>query len=146
MDKLLILLSQDKKYVNYIINGKNLVDIIKEKIRIWLDTDEMKEKIRLFHMTTDVGVIGSYKGLHPKTIFHPSRHLLDSPDPGYDYVDGKVVILVCGLCGCSLCDDIAIKITLKDGWKLKRTWKAIIFPLIGKKLVNLGVKIKRLFK
>jgi glycosyltransferase involved in cell wall biosynthesis len=36
----------------------------------------------------------------------------------------------------------SIKISLKDGWKLKRTWNAILFPLLGDRLVNTGVKIK----
>ena len=40
----------------------------------------------------------------------------------------------------------SIKIALQDGWKLQRTWKAIFFPLLGKKVVNLGVKIKSVFK
>ena len=38
-----------------------------------------------------------------------------------------------------------MKLAIKDGWKLKSTWKSIFFPIIGSKLVNLGVRIKRLF-
>ncbi len=40
----------------------------------------------------------------------------------------------------------SMKIALRDGWKLKHTWKAILFPLLGSKIVNLGVKIKSIFK
>jgi glycosyltransferase involved in cell wall biosynthesis len=40
----------------------------------------------------------------------------------------------------------SIKIALRDGWKLKRTWKAILFPLLGKRLVSIGVSIKQIFK
>ena len=40
----------------------------------------------------------------------------------------------------------SVKTALKDGWKLKQTWKAILFPLLGEKMVSLGVKIKSVFK
>jgi len=36
--------------------------------------------------------------------------------------------------------------SLRDGWKLKRTWQALLFPLIGKKGVAAGVRIKNWFK
>lgn len=36
--------------------------------------------------------------------------------------------------------------SLKSGWKLSATWKALIFPLIGKKAVKAGVRIKKIFK
>ena len=36
--------------------------------------------------------------------------------------------------------------SIKDGWKLKRTWKALVFPLLGDRIVKLGVKIKGTFK
>jgi glycosyltransferase involved in cell wall biosynthesis len=39
-----------------------------------------------------------------------------------------------------------IRYSIKDGWKLKRTWKGLLFPLMGKRLVGTGVRIKRLFK
>ena len=39
-----------------------------------------------------------------------------------------------------------IRYSLRDGWKLKLTWKGILFPLMGKRLVGTGVRIKRLFK
>ncbi len=37
-------------------------------------------------------------------------------------------------------------LSLRDGWKIARTWKALFFPLLGNDLVNLGVKIKRAFR
>ncbi len=40
----------------------------------------------------------------------------------------------------------SISIALKDGWKLKQTWKAIIFPLLGENCVKFGVKIKTFFR
>ncbi|WP_430934754.1 glycosyltransferase family A protein [Saccharicrinis sp. 156] len=36
-----------------------------------------------------------------------------------------------------------IRLSLKDGWKLKQTWKGILFPLLGEKIINKGVAIKR---
>nr|WP_321222058.1 glycosyltransferase family A protein [uncultured Psychroserpens sp.] len=36
-----------------------------------------------------------------------------------------------------------IKIALKDGWALSRTWRAIIFPILGKNLVQSVVKLKQ---
>lgn len=35
-----------------------------------------------------------------------------------------------------------IATSLKDGWKLSQTWKALLFPIIGKKVVKAAVKIK----
>lgn len=39
-----------------------------------------------------------------------------------------------------------IRYSLHDGWKLTSTWKSILFPLMGKKWVRTGVRIKGLFK
>jgi glycosyltransferase involved in cell wall biosynthesis len=39
-----------------------------------------------------------------------------------------------------------IRFSLRDGWKLKRTWKGVLFPLMGKRLVSAGVRIKKAFK
>lgn len=39
-----------------------------------------------------------------------------------------------------------IKISLKDGWKLSSTWKALLFPLLSDKILGFGVKFKRLFR
>ncbi|WP_178990261.1 glycosyltransferase family 2 protein [Winogradskyella schleiferi] len=36
-----------------------------------------------------------------------------------------------------------IKLALRDGWKLKKTWKAIIFPILGDNYVKAGVKVKQ---
>jgi glycosyltransferase involved in cell wall biosynthesis len=38
-----------------------------------------------------------------------------------------------------------IRLALKDGWRLSSTWKAIVFPIIGERLVNIGVAIKQKF-
>lgn len=35
---------------------------------------------------------------------------------------------------------------IRDGWKDSRTWKMLLFPLMGKRLVNAGVTVKKLFK
>jgi hypothetical protein len=35
---------------------------------------------------------------------------------------------------------------LKYGWKRKQTYKMLIFPLLGNKIVNIGVKIKKILK
>jgi len=34
------------------------------------------------------------------------------------------------------------RISLRDGWKLSKTWKALLFPWLGERIVQLGVKIK----
>jgi hypothetical protein len=39
-----------------------------------------------------------------------------------------------------------ILLSLKDGWKIKSTWRAILFPLLGEKTVQTGVKLKSLFR
>jgi glycosyltransferase involved in cell wall biosynthesis len=39
---------------------------------------------------------------------------------------------------------VIVRYALRDGWRLKRTWRTILFALMGKRLVNTGVKIKRL--
>lgn len=33
--------------------------------------------------------------------------------------------------------------SIRDGWRLARTWKALIFPVLGSKLIDMGVKMKR---
>lgn len=40
----------------------------------------------------------------------------------------------------------SIKTALKDGWKLKQTWKAILFPVLGEKFVKFGVKLKTILR
>ncbi len=35
---------------------------------------------------------------------------------------------------------------IKEGWKVPQTWKAIIFPIIGKRIVHAGVRLKALFR
>ncbi len=39
-----------------------------------------------------------------------------------------------------------VKILLKSGWKKKQTYKMLLFPLIGQRLVDLGVKVKSTIK
>lgn len=39
-----------------------------------------------------------------------------------------------------------VRYSLRDGWKLKRTWRGVLFPLMGKRLVGAGIRVKRLFK
>ena len=39
-----------------------------------------------------------------------------------------------------------IKDSLKVGWKLSNTWRAIIFPILGDKFVKTGMSIKKKFK
>lgn len=39
-----------------------------------------------------------------------------------------------------------IRVSLRDGWKLSKTWKAILFPLLGDDIIIAGVKLKRFFK
>jgi len=38
------------------------------------------------------------------------------------------------------------KSSLLDGWKITNTWKQLLFPLLGKRLLQTGVTIKQLFK
>jgi len=35
---------------------------------------------------------------------------------------------------------------LRDGWKIPKTWRLLIFPVLGKGFVNLGVRIKGLLR
>lgn len=39
-----------------------------------------------------------------------------------------------------------LKLAVHDGWKLKSTWRAVLFPLLGKKVVQTGVRIKNIFR
>ena len=39
-----------------------------------------------------------------------------------------------------------LQTAIKDGWKLKATYKSILFPLLGDKLIATGVKLKKHFK
>lgn len=39
-----------------------------------------------------------------------------------------------------------VRESIRDGWKIKYTWKAIILPLLGKKIIQKGVAIKNKFK
>ncbi len=36
-----------------------------------------------------------------------------------------------------------VRFSLKDGWKLSKTWRAILFPLLGNKVVKKGVELKK---
>jgi glycosyltransferase involved in cell wall biosynthesis len=36
-----------------------------------------------------------------------------------------------------------IRLALRDGWRLSETWKAIVFPILGEKLVNACVILKQ---
>jgi hypothetical protein len=35
---------------------------------------------------------------------------------------------------------------LRDGWKIPKTYRLLLFPILGKGFVNAGVKIKGVFK
>lgn len=39
-----------------------------------------------------------------------------------------------------------LKVAIRDGWKLKKTWKLILFPLLGEKGIRLGVTLKKALK
>lgn len=39
-----------------------------------------------------------------------------------------------------------IGISIKEGWKLSSTWKAILFPMLGSKFVKTGVKVKNFMR
>jgi glycosyltransferase involved in cell wall biosynthesis len=39
-----------------------------------------------------------------------------------------------------------IQIALKDGWKLSTTWRSILYGLLGSKILEKGVKLKRAFR
>lgn len=39
-----------------------------------------------------------------------------------------------------------ISVSIQSGWKLSHTWKAIFFPLLGKRIVAKGVSMKKLLK
>jgi glycosyltransferase involved in cell wall biosynthesis len=39
-----------------------------------------------------------------------------------------------------------VRQAMKDGWKSSATWKAIFLPILGKKIVNVGVRLKSFLK
>lgn len=39
-----------------------------------------------------------------------------------------------------------VYLAVKDGWRLRQTWKGILFPILGDKLVQNGVNIKKAFR
>jgi glycosyltransferase involved in cell wall biosynthesis len=39
-----------------------------------------------------------------------------------------------------------IGVALKDGWRLSGTWKAIVFPMLGHRVISLGVNLKKSLK
>jgi glycosyltransferase involved in cell wall biosynthesis len=41
---------------------------------------------------------------------------------------------------------VILKFALSDGWKLKETWKAVVLPFLGKRIIAVGVKIKGYFR
>lgn len=41
---------------------------------------------------------------------------------------------------------VILKAAIRDGWKLKETYKAIVFPLLGKNVIAKAVKFKKILK
>ncbi len=72
-----------------------------------------------------------------KTQYPPGRHVRDDLSFMYSFAldahDWKLI------------RKIAWQI-LRDGWRMPKTYKLLIFPLLGEKLIQLGVRIKAFFR
>ncbi len=71
---------------------------------LWIEING--EPVRDIFKSLDVAIPGSVARL-------PSRHLLDSPDPGLA-LDGRVALLVCSECGDIGCGALFVRITLEE--------------------------------
>ena len=89
--------------VNNFINGRNLVDIVRE-VELPCSARDGKP-----HRA------GRYVGLPPEEIFLPSPRLLGEPTTYYDHdsAEGKIAVLGCG-CGDVGCWPLWVKIALRD--------------------------------
>ena len=94
MDQLSLKIEKDSegnKNVQIIINGENLIDILKR-----------------IEMQYDQSIAGEYKGLPPEIVFYPSKHFLGITHEDLDYHDDKSAILICE-CGVPGCWDFLVK-------------------------------------
>jgi hypothetical protein len=89
--------------VNIVVNGRNLVDILREL------------ELPFAAREGNLDLAGSYVGLPPEEIFLPSSRLLGDPAIyyDYDYLDGKIAILGCG-CGEVDCWPFRVRVTLRE--------------------------------
>jgi hypothetical protein len=89
--------------VNVFVNGRNLVDILRE-VELPFAAREGKPDLA-----------GSYVGLPPEDVFLPSPRLLGEPTTYYDHDDpeGKIAVFGC-VCGEPGCWPFQVKITLQD--------------------------------
>ena len=89
--------------VNILVNGRNLVDIVRE-VELPIRVREGKPHLA-----------DRYVGLPPEEIFLPSPRLLGEPTTYYDYdsAEGKIAVLGCG-CGDVGCWPFRVSIALRD--------------------------------
>ena len=88
--------------VNIFVNGRNLVDIVRE-VELTFRAREGRPHLA-----------GRYVGLPPQDIFLPSPRLLGEPATFYDHdYPGKIAVLGCG-CGDVGCWPMLVEISLRD--------------------------------
>jgi len=89
--------------VGIFINDHNLVDTVRKVELPFASRDGRPHRA------------GSYVGLPPEEMFHPSRRLLGEPETYYDtdYLDGRLAVLGCG-CGEVGCWPLLVRISVTE--------------------------------
>jgi hypothetical protein len=89
--------------VDIFVNGRNLVDILKEAEQPFAPREGKPD------------LAGGYVGLSPEEVFLPSPRLFGEPTTHYDRDarDGKIAVLGC-VCGDPGCWPLRVEITLRD--------------------------------
>ena len=100
MDKIDFVVSG--REVNIFINGRNLIDMIRE--------------IELPFATAEgyACIAGGYVGLPKSVALPPSQQLLGKPDEDFSSNGGRTCLLVCSACGESICWPLQANIIVTD--------------------------------
>lgn len=96
---------QPHSVVDIMINGRNLIEILREM------------ELPFAQAEGHVESAGNYEGLPPEWVFLPSKHLFGEPNEDYhddDYPPGKSAIFGCGTCGVLSCWPFLVRITVGD--------------------------------
>lgn len=101
MDLIAITAPENGTGVHIIINGRNLVEIVRE-IELPFATREGSP-----------GIAGAYSGLPADIVFQPSRHFLGEPDSLHSDGDGRPYVFACN-CGVPGCWPLTVHIELRE--------------------------------